>query len=119
MAAWPDTSVEAPVFSAEEELSFQRVYETVADPQPSGRVGAAAGAEVLRRSGLPHAVLGRIWGLADGQQEGALSREGFFSRIAAGRARAGWRRIFQQPVHDPCCVPAKPRWRSAHGLRNA
>lgn len=68
----------APVaFSSKESAFYQQLFESV-DLSGAGIVTAQAGADLLSRSGLPRAVLSKIWGIADSKQEGFLSREGFF-----------------------------------------
>uniref|UniRef100_A0A8C4TJU1 Epidermal growth factor receptor pathway substrate 15 like 1 n=1 Tax=Erpetoichthys calabaricus TaxID=27687 RepID=A0A8C4TJU1_ERPCA len=57
------------------------VYETLyrqVDPGNSGRVGPTEAALFLKKSGLPDAVLGKIWDLADPEGKGFLDKQGFY-----------------------------------------
>ncbi|XP_067329671.1 epidermal growth factor receptor substrate 15-like 1 isoform X3 [Anolis sagrei] len=67
--------------SAAQLTSGTPLYETFykqVDPSGTGRVGASDAALFLKQSGLPDAILGKIWDLADPEGKGFLDKQGFF-----------------------------------------
>ncbi|XP_063238176.1 epidermal growth factor receptor substrate 15-like 1 isoform X2 [Bacillus rossius redtenbacheri] len=73
MAALPSPTQVAGSYSAIYEAYYRQV-----DPGNQGSVEALEAARFLKRSGLPDAVLSRIWDLSDPAGKGYLNKAGFF-----------------------------------------
>ncbi|KAJ7308261.1 hypothetical protein JRQ81_008788 [Phrynocephalus forsythii] len=58
--------------------SLYEAYYKQVDPAGTGRIGAGDAALFLKKSGLPDAILSKIWDLADPEGKGFLDKQGFF-----------------------------------------
>ncbi|XP_035219188.1 epidermal growth factor receptor substrate 15-like 1 isoform X2 [Stegodyphus dumicola] len=56
---------------------YEAFYRQV-DPAETGSVSALEAAAFLKRSGLPDAILSKIWDMSDPQGKGFLDKQGFF-----------------------------------------